>query len=67
MVEPSNQGLLTMIIGALLVLTWLVLLLRYPAKALPISGRRVRPGAGGAGVAWQDNREARNWRAWTCA
>ena len=26
-----------MIIGALLILTWLVLLLRYPAKALPIS------------------------------
>ena len=26
-----------MIIGAVLILTWLVLLLRYPAKALPIS------------------------------
>ena len=26
-----------MLIGALLILTWLVLLLRYPAKALPIS------------------------------
>ncbi|MEG2393073.1 MAG: multidrug transporter, partial [Pseudomonas sp.] len=26
-----------MFIGVLLVITWLVLLLRYPAKALPVS------------------------------
>ncbi|EST15747.1 multidrug transporter [Pseudomonas fulva] len=47
-----------MIIGALLILTWLVLLLRYPAKALPISLAAV----GGLGlvalfVIWQDTRE----------
>ncbi|MBH3418812.1 multidrug transporter [Pseudomonas putida] len=47
-----------MIIGAFLILTWLVLLLRYPAKALPISLAAVF----GLGlvvlfVAWQDNRE----------
>ncbi|WP_028635245.1 hypothetical protein [Pseudomonas parafulva] len=48
-----------MIIGALLILTWLVLLLRYPAKALPISLAAI----GGLGlvalfVIWQDSREA---------
>ena len=26
-----------MLIGVLLIITWLVLLLRYPAKALPVS------------------------------
>ncbi|MGV8520666.1 multidrug transporter, partial [Pseudomonas aeruginosa] len=26
-----------MLIGALLVLTWVILLVRYPAKALPVS------------------------------
>lgn len=28
-----------MLIGALLVLTWVILLVRYPAKALPVSWR----------------------------
>ncbi|UXH42251.1 multidrug transporter [Pseudomonas promysalinigenes] len=47
-----------MIIGALLVLTWLVLLLRYPAKALPISLAAVCGlGLVALLVAWQDNRE----------
>lgn len=55
-----------MLIGALLILTWLVLLLRYPAKALPISL---------AAVAWawwpcswsgKTAAKAVDWRAWTC-
>jgi hypothetical protein len=47
-----------MIIGALLVLTWLVLLLRYPAKALPISLAAVCGlGLVALFVAWQDSRE----------
>ena len=48
-----------MLIGILLILTWLVLLLRYPRKALPISAAAV---LGlllvAAFVAWQDSREA---------
>ncbi|MGH8438570.1 MAG: multidrug transporter [Pseudomonas sp.] len=48
-----------MIIGALLVLTWLVLLLRYPAKALPISlSALFGLGLVALWVVWQDNREA---------
>lgn len=48
-----------MIIGALLILTWLVLLLRYPAKALVISLAAVCGlGLVAAWVAWQDHREA---------
>ncbi|MDD2057428.1 multidrug transporter [Pseudomonas sp. GD03860] len=48
-----------MIIGALLVLTWLVLLLRYPAKALPISlSAAFGLGLVALWVIWQDNREA---------
>lgn len=48
-----------MIIGALLILTWLVLLLRYPGKALPISLAAVCGlGLVALGVAWQDSREA---------
>lgn len=47
-----------MIIGALLILIWLVLLLRYPAKALPISLAAVLGlGLVALGVAWQDTRE----------
>ncbi|MEG0637401.1 MAG: multidrug transporter, partial [Pseudomonas sp.] len=48
-----------MIIGAFLILTWLVLLLRYPAKALPISLAAVCGlGLVALFVAWQDTREA---------
>lgn len=49
-----------MFIGVLLILTWLVLLLRYPAKALPVSLAAL---CGlvmvGLWVVWLDNREAR--------
>lgn len=49
-----------MFIGILLILTWLVLLLRYPAKALPVSLAAL---SGlvmvGLWVVWLDNREAR--------
>ncbi len=48
-----------MIIGILLILTWLVLLLRYPAKAVPVSLAAL---SGlvmvGLWVVWLDNREA---------
>ncbi|EKT4457627.1 multidrug transporter [Pseudomonas putida] len=48
-----------MLIGALLVLTWLVLLLRYPAKALPISLAAVCGlGLVASFVVWQDSRES---------
>ena len=48
-----------MIIGAFLILTWLVLLLRYPAKALPISLAAVLGlGLVALWVVWQDQREA---------
>ena len=48
-----------MFIGVLLVITWLVLLLRYPAKALPISLAAVLGLAiVAASVAWLDSREA---------
>ena len=49
-----------MLIGVLLVLSWLILLIRYPLKALPISMAAL---AGLALVAswvlWQENRDAR--------
>jgi len=49
-----------MIIGILLILTWLVLLLRYPAKALPVSlAALIGLVMVGAWVVWLDNREAR--------
>ncbi|MGH8381877.1 multidrug transporter [Pseudomonas sp.] len=49
-----------MIIGALLILTWLVLLLRYPAKALPISLSAIFGlGLVALWVVWQDSRETR--------
>ncbi|WP_313741528.1 multidrug transporter [Pseudomonas sp.] len=48
-----------MLIGALLLLTWLALLLRYPQKALPLSLAAVFGlGLVAAWVAWQDTREA---------
>ena len=48
-----------MFFGVLLIITWLILLLRYPAKALPVS----LAAAAGLGlvavwVVWLDNREA---------
>ena len=48
-----------MFIGVLLIIAWLVLLLRYPGKALPVSLAAVFGLAiVAASVAWQDNREA---------
>ena len=49
-----------MLFGALLIITWLILLLRYPAKALPVS----LAAAAGLGVVamvviWQDSQETR--------
>jgi len=48
-----------MFIGIFLVLTWFVLLIRYPSKALPISGAALFSLALVAlWVVWMDNREA---------
>ena len=47
-----------MLIGALLILTWLVLLIRYPLRAVPISLGAVLGLALVAGwVLWQEHRE----------
>ncbi len=49
-----------MLIGGLLIITWLILLLRYPAKALPVSmAALLGLGLVAASVAWLDYREAR--------
>ena len=49
-----------MLIGVLLIITWLILLLRYPSKALPVSlAAVIGLGLVAASVAWLDNREAR--------
>ncbi|MEN2393547.1 multidrug transporter [Pseudomonas halotolerans] len=49
-----------MLIGVLLVITWLILLLRYPAKALPVSlAAFVGLGLVAAWVLWEDSRETR--------
>ncbi|WP_434602880.1 multidrug transporter [Pseudomonas sp. Z4-7] len=49
-----------MLIGVLLVITWLILLLRYPAKALPVSlAAFVGLGLVAAWVLWEENRETR--------
>jgi hypothetical protein len=49
-----------MIIGAVLIFTWLVLLLRYPSKALPVSlAAAVGLGIVAGVVVWQDKRDAR--------
>jgi hypothetical protein len=49
----------TMIIGAILLLTWLVLLLRYPTKALPVSlAAAIGLGIVAGVVIWQDSRDA---------
>ncbi len=48
-----------MLIGVLLIITWLVLLLRYPTKALPVSmAAFVGLAMVAASVAWLDYREA---------
>ncbi|KAE9647175.1 multidrug transporter [Pseudomonas sp. PB103] len=47
-----------MFIGILLVITWLILLLRYPAKALPVSvAAAIGLGLVAVWVVWLDNRE----------
>lgn len=49
-----------MLIGVLLVITWLILLLRYPAKALPVSlAAFVGLGLVAAWVLWEESRETR--------
>lgn len=49
-----------MLIGILLILTWFILLLRYPAKALPVSlVAAVALGLVATAVIWQDSRETR--------
>lgn len=48
------------VIGALLILTWVILLVRYPAKALPISlAALLGLGLVACWVVWQDHVEAR--------
>jgi hypothetical protein len=49
-----------MFIGVVLILTWLILLLRYPSKALPVSlAAAACLGVVAAVVVWQDSRETR--------
>ncbi|MCK9801229.1 multidrug transporter [Pseudomonas chlororaphis] len=49
-----------MFIGVLLVITWLILLIRYPAKAFPVSlAAAIGLGLVATWVVWQDHREAR--------
>lgn len=49
-----------MFIGVLLIITWLILLVRYPAKALPVSMAALFGlGLVALWVVWLDNREAR--------
>jgi len=48
-----------MLFGVLLIITWLILLLRYPAKSLPVSlAAAVGLGLVAVWVVWLDNREA---------
>ena len=48
-----------MIIGVFLLLTWLILLIRYPSKALPISlAALLGLGLVASWVVWQERREA---------
>ncbi|MGK9064815.1 multidrug transporter [Stutzerimonas chloritidismutans] len=48
-----------MLIGALLILTWVILLVRYPMRAVPISlGALLGLGLVAAWVIWQEQREA---------
>ena len=49
-----------MFIGVLLVITWLILLLRYPSKALPVSvAAAIGLGLVATWVIWLDNREVK--------
>lgn len=50
-----------MLLGAILVLSWLILLIRYPSKALPISlAALVGLGLVASWVLWQESRETRH-------
>jgi hypothetical protein len=50
-----------MLFGAILVLSWLVLLIRYPSKALPISlAALIGLGLVASWVLWQESREMRH-------
>ncbi|MDX1722836.1 MAG: multidrug transporter [Pseudomonas sp.] len=50
-----------MLFGAILVLSWLVLLIRYPSKALPISlAALIGLGLVASWVLWQESRETRH-------
>lgn len=47
-----------MLIGGLLIVTWIILLVRYPLRAVPISlGALLGLGAVAAWVVWQEQRE----------
>lgn len=49
-----------MLIGALLLLSWLVLMIRYPLRALPVSlGALLGLGLVALWVIWEEQREAR--------
>jgi hypothetical protein len=50
-----------MLIGALLIVSWLILLIRYPSKALPISlAALIGLGLVASWVLWQESRETRH-------
>ncbi|MDM8347340.1 multidrug transporter [Pseudomonas sp. sp1636] len=50
-----------MLFGAILVLSWLTLLIRYPSKALPISlAALIGLGLVASWVLWQESRETRH-------
>jgi hypothetical protein len=50
-----------MLIGAILILSWLILLIRYPSKALPISlGALIGLALVASWVLWQESRETRH-------
>ncbi|WPC04194.1 multidrug transporter [Pseudomonas sp. MBLB4123] len=50
-----------MLIGAFLLLTWFILLIRYPGKALPISmAALLGLGLVASWVLWQESRESRH-------
>jgi hypothetical protein len=49
-----------MLFGALLILTWLILLLRYPSRALPVSlAAALGLGLVAMWVVWEDSRDTR--------
>lgn len=50
-----------MLFGAILILSWLVLLIRYPSKALPITlAALIGLGLVASWVLWQESRETRH-------